>query len=302
MAGRTTSILYFFSGLIIGIFIISQLAFEEKGEKQTDRGASSFKLLRVPDTMSFAGEPVPVKRWEVNEAFDRELIYTYTDFGHLSYILKLSRRYFPIIEARLKENGVPDDFKYLCVAESNLQNVISKAGATGFWQFMHYTGPGFNLEINDNVDERYNVIKSTDAACQYLKQAYAKFGNWTAAAASYNCGQGAYSLQSTFQQTKYYYDLQLPDETNKYVFRILSFKYLMSKAKEIGYIVNEENGYPPLATKTVTVTTSIPNLAQWALDNKTNYKMLKLLNPWMRRRFLSVKRGKSYVIKLLADK
>ena len=301
MTGRAGSFLYFFLGLMVGVFTISELAFKEKGEKQTDRRTSSFNLLRVPDTMSFAGEPVPVKRWEVNEAFDRELIYSYTDFGHISYILKLSSRYFPIIEERLRANGVPDDFKYLCVAESNLQNVVSKVGATGFWQFMHYTGPGFSLEINNNVDERYNVIKSTDAACEYLKQAYAKFGNWTAAAASYNCGQGGYSVQSAFQQTNYYYDLQLPDETNKYVYRILSFKYLMSRAKELGYIVDEQNGYPPLATRDVVVTSTIPNLVKWACDNKTNYKMLKLLNPWLRGRFLSVKPGKSYIIKLLVD-
>ncbi len=301
MDGRTKCILYFLLGLVTGIFIISQLAFKEKKEKQTGWREPQFNLPKVPDTMSFAGEAVPVERWEVNEAFDRELIYNHANTGHISYILKLSKRYFPMIEERLKENGVPDDFKYLCVAESNLQNVISRVGATGFWQFMHYTGPGFNLEINNNIDERYNVIKSTDAACKYLKEAYAKFGTWTAAAASYNCGQGGYNKQATFQQTKYYYDLQLPEETNKYIFRILAFKHLMSNAQEIGYIVNDENGYQPLNTKTVIVTTSIPNLAQWALNNKTTYKMLKLLNPWMRGRSLIVKPRKSYVVRLPAD-
>src|SRR5919107_1593951 len=122
----------------------------------------SFPYLRFPDTISFAGEVVPLHRWEVNEAFDKELIYNYTNPHHISYILKLSKRFFPVIEERLKENGVPDDFKYLCVAESNLQNVISRVGATGFWQFMKGTAPGYNLSVTDQVDDRYDVLKSTD--------------------------------------------------------------------------------------------------------------------------------------------
>jgi hypothetical protein len=304
MSGRTKSIVYYALGILTGIFIISQLAFRGKKEENNKTFQSSlqqFDLPEVPETMNFAGEPVPLHRWEVREAFDRELIYNYGFPAHISYILKLSKRFFPVIEKRLKENGVPDDFKYLCVAESNLQNVISKVGATGFWQFMSATGPGFNLQINNNIDDRYDVIKSTDAACIYLKQAYAKFGSWTAAAASYNCGQGGYNQQATFQQTKNYYDLQLPDETNKYVFRILTFKHLISNAKELGYTVNDENGYAPYDTKSVTISTTIPNLATWALANKTNYKMLKLLNPWMRGRSLIVKPGRSYVVKLPVD-
>lgn len=305
MTGRTKGIIYFSLGVLTGIFIISQLAFRENDKKKaaTENTARyppppQLYLPKVPDQMTFAGEKVPVERWEVKEAFDRELIYNYNNPGHISYILKLSKRYFPLIEQRLAQNGVPDDFKYLCVAESNLQNVISRVGATGFWQFMNYTGPGYNLEINDNVDDRYDVLKATDAACKYLKQAYAKFGNWTAAAASYNCGMGGYNQQVTFQQTKYYYDLQLPEETNKYIFRILSFKHLMSNAKDFGYMVDESNGYQPFNTRTVTVSSSIPNLAVWALNNGTTYKMLKLLNPWMRARSLNVAAGKSYAVRL----
>lgn len=304
MNGRTKYVVCFLLGLLTGILIIAQLAFteNEKKEKKNDGYAPPQLFLpKVPEQMSFAGEQVPLQRWEVTEAFDRELIYNYGNAAHISYILKLSKRFFPIIEERLKVNGVPDDFKYLCVAESNLQNAISRVGATGFWQFMSYTGPGYNLEINKNVDDRYHVSKSTDAACMYLKQAYAKFGNWTAAVASYNCGQGGYNQQATFQQTKYYYDLQLPEETNKYIFRILTFKYLISNATELGYTVNEDNGYQPYNTKSIIISATIPNLAQWALDNNTTYKMLKLLNPWMRGRSLIVKPGKSYEVKLLAD-
>jgi hypothetical protein len=301
MSNRTRSIIIFSLGVLFGIFIISQLAFrenvrEEKAAKQVS--PTQFHLPELPAEMNFAGEKVPLERWEIREAFDRELIYNYNNPGHLSYILKLSKRFFPIIEERLKANGVPDDFKYLCVAESNLQNLSSAVGAKGYWQFMNYTGPGYNLEIREDVDERYEITKSTNAACSYLKQAYAKFGNWTAAAASYNCGMGGYNSHSTYQQTKYYYDLQLPEETNKYIFRILTFKHLMSNAKRFGYMVDDTNGYKPFDTRTVTVSSSIPNLAQWALDNGTTYKMIKILNPWLRSRSLSVTGGKTYQIKL----
>lgn len=291
--------IYFFTGILTGILILSQLAFRDnKNEKQLPQ--RQFTLQEVPDEMTFAGEKVPLDRWEIREAFDRELIYSYNNPGHISYLLKLSKRYFPVIEERLQANNVPEDFKYICVAESNLQNLTSGVGAKGFWQFMNYTGPGYKLEIRDDVDERYDIIKSTDAACMYLKQAYAKFGNWTAAAASYNCGMGGYNTQATFQKTNYYYDLQLPEETNKYIFRILSFKLLMGNAKQFGYMVDDANGYKPFNTRSVTVSSSITNLAQWALDNGTTYKMIKILNPWLRSKSLTVSGGKSYEIKLPA--
>lgn len=304
MKTKNKSIIYFSVGLIAGLFIVFQFAFKENNQKTKNKEPGSTEAVpqifvpKLPGQMSFAGEKVPLERWEVREAFDRELIYNYNAPGHITYLLKLSKRYFPAIEQRLKENGIPDDFKYLCVAEGNLQNLSSKVGATGFWQFMSYTGPGYNLEINDNVDQRFDVMKSTDAACKYLKQAYAKFGNWTAAAASYNCGMGRYNDLSTFQQTKYYYDVQLPEETNKYIFRILTFKLLMGNSKEFGFMVDDNNGYKPIETRSVTVSSTIPNLATWALQNGTNYKMLKLLNPWMRDRSLKVNAGKSYEVSL----
>ncbi len=299
LSPRLQSFILFAAGALFGIFLISQCAF--KGDKKIERAdmpAPKLYLPQVPATIEFAGEKVPVDRWDVYEAFDRELIYNYNSPGHISYLLKLSKRYFPLIEERLKANGLPDDFKYLCVAESNLQHLVSRVGATGFWQFMKTTAPGFNLEINNDVDDRYNVIKSTDAACKYLKTAYDKFGTWTAAAASYNCGMGGYNAHATNQKTKYYYDLLLPDETNKYIFRILSFKHLMSNAEELGFMVTEQNRYLPVNTRSVTVSNSIPDLAAWAISNGTNYKMLKLLNPWLRSRALAVKAGNSYEIKI----
>jgi membrane-bound lytic murein transglycosylase D len=304
MTTKIKSIILFSMGALATALFFSQVAFKENDKKGGGNSAHAnapqqqFYLPEVPDQMTLFGEKVPLERWEIREAFDRELIYNYNNPGHISYILKLSKRYFPLIEERLKANGVPDDFKYLCVAESNLQNLISRVGATGFWQFMKTTSPGYNLTVTNEVDERYDVLKSTEAACKYLKQGYAKFGNWTAAAASYNCGMGGYNAQATFQQTKNYYDLLLPDETNKYIFRILTFKHLISNATELGYMVNDNNGYKPFNTREVTVSSSIPNLAQWALNNGTTYKMLKILNPWMRGRSLPVAGGKTYIVKL----
>ncbi len=289
--------------MITGVIMVAQFAFRNNEKNKTVKVIEQIPppklyLPHVPETMAFAGEKVPLEKQEVTEALDRELMYNYNSRGQLSLLLKLSQRYFPMIENKLKENNLPEDFKYLCVAESNLQNLTSSVGAKGYWQFMKDTGPGFGLEINDNVDERYDIEKSTEAACKYLKLAYSKFGNWTAAAASYNCGMARFDDFSKFQQTKFYYDLLLPDETNRYIFRILSFKYLMENAENLGYLVDDTNGYQPYKTKNITVETTIPDLSEWALNLGTNYKMLKILNPWLRDRSLTVKSGKNYIIKL----
>lgn len=305
MKTTTKVTIIFLLGMITGVFILSQFAFKENetaadGKHTQHTALNEWHPPALPQQMDFAGEAVPLERREIQEQFDRELIYNFYSAGHMLYLVKLSRRFFPIIEPKLKAAGVPDDFKYLCVAESNLQNLTSRVGAKGYWQFMPTTGPGYNLEINEHVDERYDIDKSTDAACKYLKQAYARFGNWTAAAASYNCGMGGYNSHATFQQTRNYYDLQLPDETNKYIFRILSFKHILSDPAANGFMVSDEEDYDDIPVKKITVNSSISNLAQWALNQGSNYKMLKLLNPWLRSRSLPVRSGKTYVIKLPA--
>ncbi len=299
-------LVYFLGGLVTAIMILFQFAFRDTDKKEDRKTAvnalpDTWQPPRLPDQMDFAGEAVPLDRWEVREEMDRQLLYNYYAHSNILYILKLANRYFPLIQERLKANGVPDDFKYLCIAESNLQNAISKAGAVGFWQFMSYTAPGYNLEINKDVDFRYDVIRATDAACAYLKTAYAKFGTWTGAAASYNCGQGGYQSHATFQKTMNYYDLMLPEETNRYIFRILTFKYLISNANRLGYVTEPGDLYQPLLTRTVDITASIPNLADFAIKNGITYKRLKLLNPWLRSRALMVKPGKTYQIKLPAE-
>lgn len=295
-------------GVLLGMTFVAGLAFDKDDKDSpvevTDDGRLQYKwyATQVPKSMNFAGEKVPLDRWEVKERLDRELLVNYYMHGSTLYTLKLSSRVFPTIEKRLKANGLSEDFKYLCVAESSLQNPTSPAGAVGYWQFMKETATRYGLEITDEVDERYNLEKSTDAACKYLKDAYAKFGNWTAAAASYNCGMGGFSNQSSFQMSGSYYDLLLPEETNRYVFRILALKHLMGNAAKYGYIVPPDDAYQPVATRSVTLTESKSNLAQYALDQGTNYKMLKILNPWLRDRKLTVRPGKSYTIQLPINK
>ena len=298
--------LFFGIGCITTAAIIAGFSFKKPNDgsggttepKTDNRLPYKWYTPELPKSLSFAGENVPLDREDIREQMDRELSNNYYTQNGTLHIIKLVARYFPIIEERLKANGVPDDFKYLCVAESALMNQTSKAGAVGFWQFMKDTAPRYGLEVNDEVDERYNVAKATDAACGYFKDAYAKFGNWTGAAASYNCGLAGFAKQVAYQRTNNYYNLMLPDETMRYIFRILTFKYILSDPSRLGFIVQSGDMYKPYKTKTVTVTTSIDDLAQFAIDKGFTYRDLKILNPWLRDHSLTVKEGKSYQLLL----
>jgi membrane-bound lytic murein transglycosylase D len=250
----------------------------------------------VPKSYTLFGEKIPLEQWDIRERFDRELLVNTYMQGTTCYIIKLMGRYMPMIEERLKANNVPDDFKYLCVAESALQNQISKAGAVGFWQFMKGTAPSFGLHIDDEVDERYNPEKATDAACAYLKQAYNKFGNWTAAAASYNCGMGGYNGAMTAQGENSFYNLLLPEETMRYIFRIAALKYILSNPTRSGFNLDYDDVYHTINLKRVTITYGIGDLIQYAKNKGTNYKMLKLLNPWMREKYLNNTKGRTYTV------
>ncbi|MGZ5285556.1 MAG: lytic transglycosylase domain-containing protein [Flavisolibacter sp.] len=302
---QNNGLISFLLGVLVTVLLVTQFSFKNnegfRGDPKNDKDNDRHQWFApaIPDQLSFAGEPVPLERWDIEEKFDRELILNYYSPGNIVYLIKLANKNFPIISARLKANGVPDDFKYLCIAESNMQGwAVSKAGAVGYWQFMNGTAPGYGLETSAQVDQRKDLEKSTDAACAYLKQAYAKFGNWTAAAASYNCGMGGYNGQATFQKTKNYYDLYLPEETNKYIFRILAFKYLLEHSEELGFTVPAEERYEAIPFRVVPVTTSIPDLAAFAISNGTTYKILRLMNPWIKGRSLTVARGKSYSIRI----
>jgi membrane-bound lytic murein transglycosylase D len=287
--------IYFLIGSLFMFFIMVQVAFRSDPKKSVYQ----WHAPTLPGKLSFAGEDVPLQRWEVRERMDRELLFNSYNQANIIFLMKMAGRYFPVISERLKANGVPDDFKYLCIAESNLlSGAVSRAGATGFWQFMDGTAPGYGLQTTSQVDDRYDIIKSTDAASKYLKSAYEKFGSWTAAAASYNCGQGGYNAQANFQGSKNYYDLLLPEETNRYIFRILAFKHIMENSADFGFVLNEDEKYHETPCRTISVDSTIPDLAVFARNNGTSYKILKLMNPWLRGKSLSVPKGRSYNIKV----
>lgn len=299
-------VIYFIVGLLAGAAIFAGIASRKIDAGTTNvevnhEGRPQYKWFvpEMPSSLEFATEKVPLEKWEVKERLERELLSNFYLHGAQLYILKLSGRYMPVIEERLKANGVPEDFKYVCVAESSLQqNALSGVGAASFWQFMKDTGPMFGLEVNEEVDERFNVSKATDAACKYFIQAKEKFGTWTAAAASYNCGQNGYSKQAEFQGATNYYDLIFPDETNRYLFRILALKYLLNNPAKAGNIIEPSEMYKPLNGRNIQVTETIPDLAVWAKANNSSYKMLKIYNPWLRAHKLTVKPGKTYNIQL----
>lgn len=256
--------------------------------------------LPVPEKMDFAGEAVPLESPDIHERMDRELLVnTYWQSNGL-LLIKRARKYFPIIEPILRENGVPDDFKYLAVAESGLAQVVSPAGARGFWQLMKPTAKENGLEVNDNVDERYNIEKSTQVACQYIKASKERFGSWTLAAAAYNAGNYGVSKQQNRQEVHDYYDLLLGSETKRYVFRILALKEILSHPHEYGFEFNEKDLYHHIPVKKVKVDTAVTDFAKFAKDFGINYKILKIHNPWLREAHLNNRSRKLYHIEIPA--
>lgn len=253
----------------------------------------------VPDKITFAGQTIDFKRYDHRERMDRELMsFTYM---HSTTMLTVKRanRYFPIIEPILKANGIPDDFKYLAIIESNLNTLArSPAGAVGLWQFMPTTGKEFGLEVNANIDERYHIEKATRAACKYLKQAYAKYNNWLCVAAAYNGGQGRISSELQKQMASQAVDLWLVEETSRYMFRLLAAKAVISNPQRYGFLLKREHLYPPIPYKEVTVTTGISNLAEYARQQGITFAQLKDANPWLRQHELQNKSGKTYVLKM----
>ena len=254
--------------------------------------------IELPETMDFCGEKVPLDRFYVRESLERELLVN--SYRHASTLLLLKRttRWFPVIEPIMRKNGLPDDFKYLCVIESELTNAVSPSKAVGFWQFLEGTGKDYKLEIYKEVDMRYNQELETAAACQYLKDSYKKFGNWTLAAAAFNCGNGRITRTMEEQKVTSYYDMLLPAETERYVYRILALKLIIQDPEKYGFHISDNGWYQPLEYETITVTETIEDLAQFAIDHGTNLKMLKYYNPWLRSNTLTISVGNSYQIKL----
>jgi hypothetical protein len=258
--------------------------------------------IELPETMEFCGEQVPLHLFYVRERLERELLVN--TYRHSTTILQLKRttRWFPVMEPIMEQYGLPEDFKYLAMIESELTNAVSPSKAVGFWQFLEGTGKEYGLEINKEVDMRYNVEKETVAACRYLKDSYRKFGSWIAAAAAFNCGNGRISRTMDDQRVDSYFDMLLPEETQRYVYRILALKLITENPEKYGFQIGDNGWYRPYEYKTVTVTESIHNLMDFAFEQGTNYKMLKYFNPWLRSNSLTVSAGKSYDIKIPTGK
>ena len=258
--------------------------------------------VTIEGDLFFCGERVPLEDPEVKERLERELqLNTYWHSNTLM-AMKMANRYFGDLDKILLENGVPTDFKYLALIESNFRNDVSPAGAVGFWQMVKATAQIYHLEVNDEVDERYNIEKSTAAACKYLLQAKNDLGNWTIAAASYNLGIAGMNQRIKDQKTNNYYDMYFNPETSRYVFRMLAMKIIFNNPKRAGFSVKEEELYQPYKFKVVEIDSSIPNIADFAAQYNLKYKHIKMLNTWLRDANLGNREHKKYQIKILEQR
>lgn len=253
----------------------------------------------LPDSLFFAGEKVPMQTYYVREGLDRELLTNMYWQSNMILLIKRAGRCFPIIEPILKKHGVPDDFKYLCVIESGLiSNIASPAKAQGYWQFIETTGKRYGLLINDEIDQRNDLVASTEAACRYLKSMHATFGSWTAAAAAYNCGENGLQRRMRNESVNSYYDVRLNRETSRYVYRILAIKLIMQNPQAYGYHIRRCDLYPVIPTKTATLSGQNVDLYQFAQENGCTYKMLRELNPWIVTDKLKNKENRNYTVQL----
>jgi len=301
--------------LLIGYIIYAESRNPKASEEISDNGVVTTEAVEMedygmpspaiafdlPTKAAFANEPVPLNIPDVRERLDKELqINSYTHSNTI-FLMKRAHRWLPQIEEILRQNNIPEDFKYLPLIESNLLNVSSPRAAVGYWQILSESGKEFGLKITKEVDERYDPLKSTAAACRYLNQAYKKFGNWTLVAASYNRGMGGVDRALESQKVKSYYDLYLNDETSRYVFRIVAIKEIIQNPLKYGFKINPRNLYEEEPLRYIDVTQTIPDLIDFANQQGINYKLLKRHNPWLREERLTVKKGERYKIALPAE-
>jgi hypothetical protein len=282
--------------LILSGFVLLAFSSKPNPNSQISSPENGYNIyaIEIPSELDFSGEFMPIQTPDIRERIDRELLVnTYWQSNGL-LMFKRSQRYFPIIEPILESYGVPNDFKYLALIESGLQNVTSSAGAKGFWQIMKRTGKEYGLEINSNVDERNNLELATIFTCKYLLKAKAKFGNWTLAAASYNAGISGVSKQLHRQGVSSYYDLLLGEETGRYMFRIVALKEIMTHPKKYGFNFSDHDLYEVVPTYKVKVDTAVTDFVKFAANFGLNYKQLKIHNPWLKETFLNNKSRKVY--------
>lgn len=270
------------SVLVISLSLASSSSFTKSDSEAMHKLPQVIRSVPIADNVDLGGERVPIERHDVRERLDRELMVN--SYWHSNTIqnIKMSYRFFPVIERILAEEGVPDDFKYLAVAESDLRLKTSYAGAKGYWQFMKASGKQYNLEINDEVDERYHIEKSTRAAAKYLKAMKKRFGSWINVAAAYNIGPTRFKRITKEQGSTDYFDLNLNDETSRYVFRVLAFKYILREPEKYGFVIHDEEKYAPLDNfYNVEVKESVKDWSQFAKQHGISYRDLKIYNPWL---------------------
>lgn len=289
----------FFTVLLI---VIASLAYNKRSTSAfidyNEPGSYKVQALNIPAKIEFAGETIQLNESDLIERMDKELLVNTYWQSNTILMLKRANKYFPQIEKILADEGVPEDFKYLALIESGLENVTSSEGAKGFWQIMRTTGREYGLEVNSNVDERYNIDLATRVACKYLIKAKEKFGSWTLAAASYNRGMSGIKRLLEKQQSETYYDLLLGTETKRYVFRILAVKEIIEAPERYGFYIKEAQKYASLTYTTVKVDTAITNIARFSKQLGVNYKTMKIYNPWLLQNHLNNKSRKLYHIAL----
>lgn len=293
---RNTSLVMALAILVVNPITACSVASQQVPDSVSNSGSSAFEL---PTNLSFAGEHVPLEYFDVRENLDREILSTMYFHSQTIRYIKNAPRFFSIIEPILKSQGIPDDMKYLCVAESGFDvRAVSPSKAVGLWQIIELAGKENGLEINTEIDERYHIEKSTEAACRILKSNYVKFGSWSLVAASYNGGRAFVDRQMTTQKVKSYYDLQFGEETTRYVFRILAFKLVMEEPAKYGFQIDRKQLYPIIATRNIEVNRSVADWSDFAIEHGINYKILKMFNPWLRETSLKNLSLKTYTLKI----
>jgi hypothetical protein len=287
-------------GFLFIILIISKIFIFSTNESTDSVSIIELKPIGqqpyIPSKLVFANQDVPLQHNDVKESLDRELLSNAYWHSQTILLLKRAHRYFPAIEPILKKYGIPDDFKYIPLIESGFLNIGSPAGARGYWQLIDGTAKENGLEVDDDVDERNHIEKSTEAACKFFIQAYDKFQSWPMAAASYNMGVTGLNNQVKSQGTNNFYDLWLNTETGRYVFRIIAMKLIFENPTIYGFHLKEDNLYKPIPTKTIEVDSSIASLFSFAKSQGLSYKAFKTYNPWLVSTKLQNKSGKKYLI------
>ena len=281
----------------IALFVCATVFYA--GAQHVNDGCIAVTCPDIPQSINFCGDKVDFDRIDMAERLDRELTGTIYGQTMSSLIIKRANRYFPRLIEILKQNRMPEDLIYLAVAESSLDiNALSPAKAAGIWQFMAATGKQYGLEVNDDVDERYDPEKETVAACQYLRNAYSKYGNWATVCASYNAGTARISNELASQQVNTSFDLRLVSETSRYVFRIIALKIFLENPKRYGYRLRSNQLYQPIEYDEVRVNTPVANWTTWAREHGITYAQLRDANPWIRSNKLPNASGKVYRVKV----